>query len=183
MRGPIRSIPARIRSLLPVAHAINDRSFDVNISRRMMAFVAAVPVLAAAMGRPDAQAGEEARKEHRVSVQIDSNDPALINLALNNTQHLFQHYASAGQDIEVRIVAFGPGLHMLRDDTSPVKERLSAMKRQFPRLSLAACANTKRAMEKAEGKPVPILDLADMVPSGAVELVELQEKGWTYLRP
>jgi hypothetical protein len=27
--------------------------------------------------------------------------------------------------IEIRIIAHGPGLHMFRDDTSPVKERVS----------------------------------------------------------
>jgi intracellular sulfur oxidation DsrE/DsrF family protein len=154
----------------------------MNISRRMIALLAVPPVLAA-MGRSGARAAEPAKKAHRVTVQVDSNDPALINLALNNTHNLFQHYASAGQEIEVRIVTFGPGLHMLREDTSPVKDRLASMKKELPGLSLAACANTRRAMEKAEGKPVPITPLADMVPSGVVELVELQEQGWSYLRP
>jgi intracellular sulfur oxidation DsrE/DsrF family protein len=38
-------------------------------------------------------------------------------------------------------------------------------------------------MEKAEGKEVPILSEATLVPSGVVRLMELQEKGWSYLRP
>jgi intracellular sulfur oxidation DsrE/DsrF family protein len=38
-------------------------------------------------------------------------------------------------------------------------------------------------MEKKEGKPVSIVSDAIIVPSGVVHLMELQEKGWSYLRP
>jgi intracellular sulfur oxidation DsrE/DsrF family protein len=38
-------------------------------------------------------------------------------------------------------------------------------------------------MEKTEGKEVPILSEAALVPSGVVRLMELQEKGWSYIRP
>jgi hypothetical protein len=38
-------------------------------------------------------------------------------------------------------------------------------------------------MEKKEGKPITIMSEAVIVPSGVVHLMELQEKGWTYVRP
>jgi hypothetical protein len=38
-------------------------------------------------------------------------------------------------------------------------------------------------MEKKEGNPVNIVSEAVLVPSGVVHLMELQEKGWSYLRP
>jgi uncharacterized protein len=78
-----------------------------------------------------------------------------------------------------------PGLHMLRADTSPVKDRLKRLKElAFPgNVQYSACNNTKQGMEKTEGKEVPILSEAALVPSGVVRLMELQEKGWSYLRP
>ena len=38
-------------------------------------------------------------------------------------------------------------------------------------------------MEKKEGHPVGILPDAVLVPSGVVHLMEMQEKGWAYIRP
>src|SRR6266478_5927031 len=64
---------------------------------------------------------------HRLAVQVDVNDPAVMNLALNNVSNAAQHYSELGQKVKIELVAFGPGLHMLRDDTSPVKARIKSM--------------------------------------------------------
>jgi intracellular sulfur oxidation DsrE/DsrF family protein len=46
-----------------------------------------------------------------------------------------------------------------------------------------ACGNTMDTMAKAEGKPVPILRQAKIVKTGVARIMELQERGWTYVRP
>jgi intracellular sulfur oxidation DsrE/DsrF family protein len=38
-------------------------------------------------------------------------------------------------------------------------------------------------MEKKEEKPISVVSDAVLVPSGVVHLMELQEQGWSYLRP
>jgi intracellular sulfur oxidation DsrE/DsrF family protein len=38
-------------------------------------------------------------------------------------------------------------------------------------------------MEKAEGKVISVVPDATIVPSGVVRLMELQEQGWSYVRP
>ena len=38
-------------------------------------------------------------------------------------------------------------------------------------------------LEKAEGHAIPIVPEATVVPSGVVRLMELQEAGWSYVRP
>ena len=55
------------------------------------------------------------------------------------------------------IVAYGPGLHMLRADTSPVQDRIKQLKGMaFPsNVQFSACANTKENMEKKEGARSP----------------------------
>ncbi len=74
---------------------------------------------------------------------------------------------------------------MLRADTSPVQDRIKRLKElAFPgKIDFSACDNTKRGMEKAEGKAIPIVSDATLVPSGVVRLIELQEQGWSYIRP
>ena len=125
------------------------------------------------------------QKPHRVAIQVDQNDPQVMNLALNNATNVIEHYRARNEEVEVDIVTWGPGLHMLRDDTSPVKDRLKRLKElAFPgKVQFSACNNTKQGMEKTEGKTVPIVSDATIVPSGVVRLMELQEQGWSYVRP
>ena len=126
-------------------------------------------------------------KPHRVAIQVDQDDPAVMNLALNNAENVIEYYRGKGEDVEVEIVAYGPGLHMLRADTSPVKDRVRQIaddKASFPaRIVFSACDHTRRKMEKREGHPIPIVAQATIVPSGVVRLMQLQEQGWSYVRP
>jgi intracellular sulfur oxidation DsrE/DsrF family protein len=114
---------------------------------------------------PTAQ-GVADKKVHRLVLQVNTNDPAMMNLALNNATNVEQYYKNLGEKVEIEVVTFGPGLHMLRDDTSPV-----------------ACGNTQDNMHKAENKDIPLVAQATLVKSGVVRVMELQEQGWTYVRP
>jgi intracellular sulfur oxidation DsrE/DsrF family protein len=151
------------------------------LSRRMAAVAALSPLLGAATFRSSKAA--TTKSGHRVAVHVNYKDGAAMNMTLNNVQNLYEYFQAKGEKLDLRIVAHGPGLHAFREDTSPVKDRLSLMKTNFSSLSLAACGNTKRNMEKDEGKPIPLMSIAELVPSGVVELVLLEERGWSYLRP
>ncbi len=135
----------------------------------------------ALISAPALDAAAEGAK--RVAIHIDENDPARMNMALNNAANIFRHYQETGLAVEVRLVANGPGLHMLRADSSPVKDRIAAMSLEHESLSFAACGNTHRMMSKRTGEDVPLMSEAEMIPSGVVELIELQEDGWAYIRP
>jgi intracellular sulfur oxidation DsrE/DsrF family protein len=122
-------------------------------------------------------------KMHRVAIQVDVNDPATMNLALNNVVNISQDYSAKGEEVQIELVTYGPGLHMLRDDTSPVKARLKSISESMQNVTFSACANTRKGMQKAEGKEIPLVSQAKVVPSGVVRLMELQEQGWSYVRP
>lgn len=129
---------------------------------------------------PSALAAEETR---RVAIHVDEKTPQRMNLALNNAENVDAYYKGKGIKTEIRIVAYGPGLHMLRADTSPVKDRIAQIALQYPNISFAACGNTHRRMSQKAGKDVVLLSEASKVPSGVVELIELQRRGWSYIRP
>jgi uncharacterized protein len=124
-------------------------------------------------------------KPHRIAIQVDQNDPQVMNLALNNATNVIEYYRAKNEDVDVDIVTYGPGLHMLRADTSPVQDRIKRLKDMaFPgKIQFSACNNTRQGMEKAEGHAIAILPDATVVPSGVVRLMELQEQGWSYIRP
>lgn len=120
---------------------------------------------------------------HRVAIHVDDNDPTRMNMALNNVVNVRKYYDSIGEKVEIELVAYGPGLHMFREDSSPVKDRISAMSLEFDNLTFSACGNTHAAMSKKAGKEIELIEEATMVPSGVVQLITLQEKGYAYVRP
>lgn len=138
--------------------------------------------LAMALAAPPAEAQKGAPK-HKVAIQVNDNNAATMNLALNNAMNIINYYKTRGETVAIQIVTFGPGLHMLRDDTSPVKQRVAQMSLENPNVSFLACANTQENMAKQEGKQISLISEAKITPSGVIRLMELQEQGYAYLRP
>ena len=67
--------------------------------------------------------------------------------------------------------------------TDAVKDRIKAIADKTPSISFKACGNTQDNMHKAEHKDIPLVAQATLVKSGVVRVMELQEQGWTYVRP
>jgi intracellular sulfur oxidation DsrE/DsrF family protein len=126
---------------------------------------------------------QDTNKQHRLILQLNSNDTAMMNVALNNASNVVQYYKDLGEKVSIEVVTFGPGLHMLRDDTSPVKARIEALALSSPEISFKACGNTREYMSKVESKEIPLISEAKVVRSGVVRVMELQEHGWTYVKP
>jgi intracellular sulfur oxidation DsrE/DsrF family protein len=122
-------------------------------------------------------------KTHKLAIQVAENNPQLMNLALNNARNVVEYYKSKGEEVAIEIVTFGPGLHMLRDDTSPVKQRIAAMALETPCVTFIACANPQANMGKQENKQISLISEAKVMPSGVVRIMELQGQGYSYLRP
>jgi intracellular sulfur oxidation DsrE/DsrF family protein len=124
----------------------------------------AVPLSAHAGGKPG------------VVIQMSENDPAKWNLALNNARNLITAMGGADK-VDVEIVAYGPGLGMLKED-SAVGERLGGVLSEGVKLS--ACGNTMRAQKVSE------TDLhmgVQVVSAGVMEIMQRQQSGWAYIRP
>lgn len=135
-----------------------------------------VAVLVAGSGRA-AEPGE-----HRLAIQVSDDRPESMTLALSNAVNVSAYYSERAQEVQVEIVTYGPGVHMLRTDTSPIKERMATFPKSMPNVVFVACGNTLRAMEKTEGKPVPLISEAKVMQAGVVRLMELQEMGWSYVK-
>src|SRR5690349_5109045 len=101
----------------------------------MTAFVrAAFAVVLLALSAP-ALAGEH----HKLALQISDNDPEKMNAVLNVAANVSKFYSDKGDEVDIEIVAFNAGLHMLRADTSPVKARLVSFKQGMPNVTFMAC--------------------------------------------
>jgi uncharacterized protein len=158
---------------------------SLGLALAAMAFAAWLPgasVEAQTESKP-AKSTIKAKATHKVAIQVSDNDKAQMNLALNNAKNVIEYYKGKGEPVAIEIVTYGPGLHMLRADTSPVKDRIAPMALENRNLKFIACANTQANQSKAEGKPVTLISEATVMPSGVVRLMELQNQGYAYIRP
>jgi intracellular sulfur oxidation DsrE/DsrF family protein len=135
--------------------------------------VGAVVVIACtgiASAQPAANAGK-----NRIVVQVSDADPGKWNLALNNARNL---QTDLGADnVEIEIVAYGPGIGMLKRDSavgSRVDEALASG------VQVVACENTMRGQKLAKAD---MLNGVGFVDAGVVEIMRRQQQGWSYLRP
>jgi intracellular sulfur oxidation DsrE/DsrF family protein len=139
-----------------------------------------VPVFFAGM---HAALPQNSPKLHRYVIQVSRDDVEGMNLALGNAMNAKTLYDSRHEQFQVEIVAYGPGITMLRADKSPVKDRIEQVKKAIPGIVLSMCGNAKAAAEKREGHEITPLPGVGVVPAGVVRVAELEEQGWTYIRP
>ena len=111
---------------------------------------------------------------NRALFQVTDNDPARWNMILNNIANLREGVGSEGAEIE--LVAYGPGVNMLKAD-SPVKQRIAEALKSGVRVN--ACQNTMQGMKLTSGDMLPEIGY---VPSGVVEVMKKQQQGWSYIR-
>ena len=130
------------------------------------------PFLIAANAQNTLAAGT---KRHKIVIQVSDNDPAKWSLALNNAKNLQDDVGAANVDIE--IVAYGPGIGMLKLE-SPTGSRIAdAMKAN---VKVLACENTMRGQKLTRDD---MLSGLAYVPAGVTEIMTKQSEGWAYLRP
>lgn len=114
-------------------------------------------------------------KRHKIVIQISDNDPAKWNLLLNNAKNLQDDVGAAQIDIE--IVAYGPGIGMLKIE-SPAGARIAdAIKAG---VQVIACENTMHSQKLLKDDMLPAISY---VPAGVTEIMRRQGEGWAYLRP
>lgn len=119
----------------------------------------------------------------KLAIQVSDGDPATMTKALNVAANFSRGMAEAGHEPIVEIVAFNAGLNMLRDDKSPVLERIASMSASLPDIQFSACGNTIAGMTRKEGNAPPITNHAVVVPAGVVRLMELDDMGYFVIRP
>ena len=125
-----------------------------------------------------AQANAMDEPKHKMVIQVSTDDVRTQNIAMNNAVNLQK--ALGVDNVAVEIVAYGPGLTMLTPK-SKASGRVPSLALQ--NIVFSACGNTKAKMEKKSGKQVQLVEGVRVVPAGVLRIMELQEAGWSYVRP
>ena len=122
-----------------------------------------------------AHAQQAASQRAKVVIQVSDADQGKWNLALNNAKNIQTDLGAATVDVE--IVAYGPGIGMLKMD-SPVSGRVDEA--TTAGVKVIACENTMKGQKLTRAD---MLNGIGYVPAGVVELISKQQQGWAYLRP
>ena len=133
-------------------------------------------LLAACLAAPSsAQTAQAPPPANRVVMQVSDADPGKWNLALNNARHLQTDLGA--KNVEIEIVAYGPGIGMLKSD-SVVDNRIDEAQKSG--VKVVACENTMRGQKLVKDD---MLAGIGYVSAGVVEIMQRQQQGWAYLRP
>jgi intracellular sulfur oxidation DsrE/DsrF family protein len=136
------------------------------LSAGALALAAALPAMSWAQAT--------APVRNRAIFQVTDNDPARWNMILNNMANLREGLGSEG--VEIELVAFGPGLSMLKADSSSRQRIAEALKNG---VQVNACQHTMTGMKLT---PADMLPDIGYVPAGVVEVMRKQQQGWAYIR-
>ena len=136
---------------------------------------AAIIALALAVGSFATAQAQPVQQRNRVVIQVSDGDAAKWNLALNNARNLQTDLGPS--NVQIEIVAYGPGIGMLKLD-SPVADRIATAKDAG--VAILACENTMKGQKLAREDMLGGIGYAA---AGVVEIMRKQQEGWTYLRP
>lgn len=138
-------------------------------------FLALTTIIACSMLTPALAQAQATPIKNKIIFQVSDNDPGKWNLVLNSAKNVAQ---DLGEDkVALEIVAYGPGIGMLKGDSTAGQRIAEALKSG---VKIVACENTMKAQK---------LTYADMLPNigyvlaGVVELMQKQQQGFAYIRP
>ena len=139
--------------------------------------------VAFAVGAPGARAQQAPLQdkpfaEHKIVLQLSDNDPKRQALVISVAYNLLKFYDP--DKVAIEVVAFGPGIDLLRTDNGNRKlvESLIAQGVRFD-----VCLNTVDTVERETGKRPEIIPAATAVQVGVGQILLLTENGYTLVRP
>ncbi|HEX3098600.1 MAG TPA: DsrE family protein [Usitatibacter sp.] len=149
-------------------------------TRRLLASVGAAFALllsagCASLDHSGQATAAKAAGPQRVVMQVSDNDPGKWNLAFNNARNIQSDLGA--KNVEIEIVAYGPGIAMLKGG-SAVAPRIDEA--TLAGVKVVACENTMHAQKLARSDMVSGIDY---VSAGVVEIMKRQQEGWSYIRP
>jgi len=143
--------------------------------RSIFLVVSSLLLIAAA---PSALAEDKSQTEYKYVLHIDDMDPSKQELILNNAQNLLDAYPPG--DVEVEIVAYGPGLRLMFAENVNAR-RIDALSQSG--VKFTACGNTLKGMAKLLGEEPKLNPAATVVPGGIVRIGQLVKQGYIYIKP
>lgn len=116
----------------------------------------------------------------KLILHVSQSDQRLFEQALDYTEKFLQEHASSGNQIEV--VAHANGLDLLREDLSPLRERINRLIQAYDNVHFIACANAIKQL-RAQGTEPRIIPGVHTDSTAFDHIVSrLQSGEWKYIK-
>ena len=116
--------------------------------------------------------------EHKIVLQLSDNDPRKQGMVISVANNLMKFYDP--DKVAVELVAFGPGIDLLKPD-NPVRKQVESLVAQGARVDI--CLNTVDTLERETGTRPEFIAAATPVQVGVAQILFLTENGYTLVRP
>jgi intracellular sulfur oxidation DsrE/DsrF family protein len=116
--------------------------------------------------------------EHKIVLQLSENDPKKAGLVISVANNLMKFYDP--DKVAIEIVAFGPGIDLLKPD-NPARKAVESLVAQGVRVDI--CLNTIDTLERESGKRPQFIAVATPVQVGVAQILHLTENGYTLVKP
>jgi uncharacterized protein len=113
--------------------------------------------------------------KHRVVMAVTTFASDGWALALTDCDALIASFGEG--NVEIEVVAYGPGISMMHRGNTDFANRMQQLTRRG--VTFAAGESTMRLGRARANEFLPFVRLVD---SGAAEVVRRQEAGWSYLK-
>lgn len=145
----------------------------------VLAMIVAASATLALVQPSNARDGDRERVAIVVNDASEEKMAAAVTMAITRARRA----AARGEMADIRIVAHGEGLTLLREGRSPASKRLRFAAQSFSSISFHACAFTQAEVARAEGAAPAILSFARNISKASVTVSELERDGWSIIRP
>lgn len=152
--------------------------------RRFIASVAGAGTAALGIKAASAASQDELRfpgdkPQHHIVYQLNHHEAEYQTHILNSMSAMLTEY---GGNVQIAVVAFGPGIHILAKDpqravTKLIYERVKGFADNYG-VQWVACGNTMRTVGYKDTDMRPFAKIAQV---GAAALMTYQEKGYAYI--
>ena len=150
--------------------------FTAIIRASVLALLMATPILDARAQQAPLQ--DKPFAEHKIVLQLSDIDPGKQRLVISVANNLMKFYDP--DKVAVEIVAFGPGIDLLRPE-NPNRKAVESLVAQGARVDI--CLNTVDTLERESGKRPEFLTAATPVQVGVAQILFLTENGYTLVKP
>jgi len=149
-----------------------------NFTKLLGIFALVISMLGLSACSTTANADDGFGPKHKLVIQVSSKDALTQKIAMNNAINIQKAYGI--DNVAVEIVAYGPGLSMLTKK-SKYSKRVASLAVQG--ITFSACGNTMKKIAKKKGHKPKLTNGVVVVSAGVQRIMELQEKGYSYIRP
>ena len=146
------------------------------MSRFLLSLFSALFLMNAAQAADFADPQPSMDAPRQIIIQVESGNEGKLNSVLYNVVNIQKHYGV--DNVELRVVAYGPAVRALLLDDSALKERVTSL--QMYGIEFVACGNTLDTIHKT---PKELISGVEIVPAGLPEIIERRLMGWQVIKP